>query len=320
VKKVVFRREINVAFDTGVLYLDGTYPVSLAYFLGMAGKNPDHINALTPLSLVASEREFVKWINLYSEFKIGNITLKWVPSVKGGPIRVDAMQQNDLPELRTSAFSCEALVALPKKASGLYVQGGATFPLPPYQYWYDADIQPVLSGPDPLPITNNQMIQMKYPRAQRKNFDNSWSFSWNAFTYKLSNFNLLMRPNEGELQGAPLVADTPDGKLRKFPWLPIVSSNAMIGGSRHAINLLTVIHQPYIAARDTKTWAWANSPEGTFPASGQYGKFILTSNWYFKKRKNSNAITITNINDNAAMITSISAGDDPIIDTAAYAP
>ena len=165
---------------------------------------------------------------------------------------------------------------------------------------------------------------MKTPKPRRLNFDNAWSYSWNAVEQVRSIETVQMGPNQADGQnvawGTRFFESAEAGMFRKMRWKPLICTrshnSASIGyGSPH---MLTVLHQPYICARNTKTWAWIDAITGDLPAVGIYGKFVLESTWYYRKRRNNNALMITKMDDNANIVFYTDAEPDPVIDTGAY--
>lgn len=236
----------------------------------------------------------VRVMNEWEQFKITNIKLKWYPTVKGKAMKVDVgykpaflnaeWEQHENGDRR----DYECLMVLPSEPNGINHPGQD----PELKYWCSMAVDQANA------VTNDHLLQCKKPRVRRFNMSKNWSYSWRPMVMKAYQDPVITYTNTVLAFGAK-ASDPNAQKLAYFPWRPFLTPQYETGTGNNLVStsLSVLIHQPFLAMRNTRDWVFEDDVRGL------YGTLVLESTWKVRHKKASNAAIITNLTPAGMTIT-----------------
>lgn len=286
--------------NSAVPQFDATNPVALHYMLDMGLQENGDYSCLNPLGLLPSTAEFIKLLNQWQEFRVKSITLQWIPSVKGNPIRVET----GLTIVDNAAYlSYLTYLIMPSHAPARYNLSTGT--LASNAEMSDFDF---FNGS----MTNEMLDQAQNPRPEIHAMNNPWKKTWKAQVPAMDRYNYSAQNlTTGPVWGTDYIQSMQSGKWKAFPWLPLVNSGGDASSSISITGLLAWLRQPYVAMRNDKTWAW-QSAVGV-AANGMYGRWRLSSTWEFRKRRASTSQLFVDYNTTTGVLTVASPSVHPMV-------
>jgi hypothetical protein len=273
------------------------------WFLGMYN-NAGQISNCSPINLIGSEKEFLKWANQFKHFRVKKVKMTWVPMVKGPIQRVDPG--------KWGVYTGEPIA----EQSYVNISNEASF-RHSYQTDYEAyiidpvvmpaygSLDPAIGGKqwyltdrdfDDIAVTNEMLPYIKRPAAKRHLMDHTWSHTWVPKVPRVFNF-AYTNANTNLLDGTNNLLSITDGTLKKFPWVPICINQRFNNQDvSESVALRMDCTMPYIAIRDRRTYQWTGVDNNVVRTIlGIPGKWHFHVTFQFKTRRSSQAAIFTDI-------------------------
>lgn len=323
IKTVTFKKEIPWP-ENGTYGLNSSWPMNIMWFLGLY-RAATQVPNCSPINLIGSTKEFLKWANQYKHFRLKKVRLTWVPMVKGPISRVDPGKwATYAPQVGVDAMVNYVNITDPTANPNVDPKAFHSYQTDYEAYIVDPVVMPAYGKLDnaigvdqfylaerdfgDVAISNDQLPLIKRPHAKRYLMDHTWSHSWVPRVPKVFRF-AYTTPNVNVDDGVNNLLSTTDGSLTRFPWLPIIVNQRVNNQPvDESVTLRTDCTVPYIAIRDRRNYNWQGAASTSIrTVLGIPGKWHFHVTFQFKTRRSSMSAILVDMDGNGTFTKSATA-------------
>lgn len=273
--------------------------------MGLSGNLIGNTTDLIPFDLVPSERDLLRYANIYNDFRIKWIKATWVPAVKGRPWKSIQAQGNGVTWNAPNPLMWVVRYPTPENEAMLV---GDMHKLNDKSYAMQQGGY----------IHNQQLVQDNQLFIQKHHMYNQFSIA-----FKAKERHLSLQPFRN-IAGALVSSDQqmkPVWSWKRFKWHKIIDPShgyegpqfvPAAGGTANeklTAELRLPMWQPYVALQDKRDSPFGN---GWFDIEGELpypdcrdlaldGQWIIASKWEFKNKKPTNAEQFYRLNESGSV-------------------